>query len=67
MTNIDTTDNIQIDGTKIEKVTNLKYMGQTIARGNRIRQEFLFVCLFLFLFLFFSRSPAISLGFTTFG
>ena len=31
MKNIDTTDNIQIDGTKIEKVTNFKYLGQTIA------------------------------------
>ena len=25
-TNIDTTDNIQIDGTEIEKVTNYKYL-----------------------------------------
>ena len=27
MTNIDTTDNIQINGTEIEKVTNYKYLG----------------------------------------
>ena len=31
MTNIDTTDNIQIDGTEIEKVNNCKYLGQIIA------------------------------------
>ena len=29
MTNIDTTDNIQINGTEIEKVSNYKYLGQT--------------------------------------
>ena len=29
MTNIDTTDNIQINGTEIEKVTNHKYLGKT--------------------------------------
>ena len=28
MTNIGTTDNIQIDGTKIERVTNYRYLGQ---------------------------------------
>ena len=31
MTNIDTTDNIQINETEIEKMTNCKYLGQTIA------------------------------------
>ena len=39
MTNIDTTDNIQIDGTEIEQMTNNKYLGQTIAMENRIKQE----------------------------
>ena len=39
MTNLYTTDNIQIDGTEIEKVTNYKYLGQTIAMENRTRQE----------------------------
>ena len=39
MTNIDTTDNIQINGTEIEKVTNYKYLGQTIAMENRTKQE----------------------------
>ena len=39
MTNIDTTDNIQIKGTEIEKVTNYKYLGQTIAMENRTKQE----------------------------
>ena len=34
MTNIDTTDNIQIIGTETEKVTNYKYLGLTIAKGN---------------------------------
>ena len=29
MTNIDTTDNIQVNGTEIEKVTNYEYRGQT--------------------------------------
>ena len=33
MINIDTTDNIQINGTEIEKVTNYKYLRQTIAMG----------------------------------
>ena len=37
MTNIDTTDNIQINGTEIEKVTNYKYLGQTIAMKNRTK------------------------------
>ena len=41
MTNTDTTDNIQIDGTEIEKVTNYKYLGQTIAMENRTKQEIL--------------------------
>ena len=39
MTNIDTTDNIQIDGTEVEKVTNYKYQGQTIAMENRTMQQ----------------------------
>ena len=39
MTNIDTTDNIQINGTEIEKVTNYKYLGQTIAMENSSKQE----------------------------
>ena len=39
MTNIDTTDNIQIDWTEIEKATNYKYLGQTIAMENRTKQE----------------------------
>ena len=39
MTNIDTTDNIQINGTEIEKVTNYKYLGQTIAMENRTKQD----------------------------
>ena len=39
MTNIGTTDNVQMDGTEIEKVTNCKYLEQTIAMENRTRQE----------------------------
>ena len=39
VTNIDTTDNIQMDGTEIEKVTNYKYLGQTMAMENRTKQE----------------------------
>ena len=39
MTNIDTTDNIRINGTEIEKVTNYKYLGQTIAMENSTKQE----------------------------
>ena len=39
MTKIDTTDNIQIDGTELEKVTNYKYLGQTIAMEDRTKQE----------------------------
>ena len=39
MTKIDTTDNIQINGTEIEKVTNYKYLGQTTAKENRTKQE----------------------------
>ena len=39
MTNIDTTDNIQIDGIQIEEVTNYKNLGQTIATENRKKQE----------------------------
>ena len=41
MTNIDTTNNIQIIWTEIEKVTNYKYPGQTIAMENRTNQEVL--------------------------
>ena len=41
MTSIDTTDNIQINGTEIEKVTNYKYLGQTIAMENSMKQEVL--------------------------
>ena len=41
MTNIDTTDNIQINGTEIEKVTNYKYLGQTTAIEKRTKQEVL--------------------------
>ena len=39
MTNIDTKDNIQIKGTEIEKVTNYKYLGQTIAMENSTKRE----------------------------
>ena len=39
MTNIDTTDNIKINGTEIEKVTNYKYLGQTIAMENSTKQD----------------------------
>ena len=39
MTNIDTTDNIQTNGAEIEKVTNYKYLGQTIAKENSTNQE----------------------------
>ena len=39
MTSINTTDNIQVDWTEKEKVTNYKYLGQTIENG--IRQEVL--------------------------
>ena len=39
MTNIDTTDNMQIDGTEIENVTNNKYMAQTIEMEKKTRQE----------------------------
>ena len=39
MININTTDNMHIDGTEIEKVTNYKYIGQTIAMKNKTRQE----------------------------
>ena len=38
MKNIDTTDNLQINGTKIEKVTNYNYLGQTIVMENRTKQ-----------------------------
>ena len=31
-------DNIQIDGTETEKVTNYRYLGQTAAMENRARQ-----------------------------
>ena len=39
MMNIGTTDNMQIDWTEIVRVINYKYLGQTIAMGNRTRQE----------------------------
>ena len=39
MTNIDTTDNIQINRTEIEKVTKYKYLGQRIAMENSTKQE----------------------------
>ena len=41
MTNIDTTDSIQIDGTEIERVTKYTctYLGQTIPMENRTRQK----------------------------
>ena len=39
MTNIGTTDNIQINETEIEKVADYKYLGQTIAMENRTKQE----------------------------
>ena len=35
MINIDTTDNIQINGTEIEKVTNYKYLGQTMEKSTK--------------------------------
>ena len=40
MTNIDTTDNIQITGTEIEKVTNYKYLGETIAMETAQNKKF---------------------------
>ena len=39
MANINTSDNIQINGTKIEKVTNYKYLWQTVAMENSTKQE----------------------------
>ena len=39
MTNIDPTDNIQRNGTEIVKVTNYKYLRQTMAMGNSTKQE----------------------------
>ena len=38
MTNINTTHNMQINRTEIEKVTNYKYLGQTIAVEYRTKQ-----------------------------
>ena len=38
MTNIDTTDSIQIHETEIKKVTNYKHLGQRIAMENRTKQ-----------------------------
>ena len=35
VTNIDTTDNIQIYGTEIETVTSYKYLGQTKRSGKQ--------------------------------
>ena len=39
MANINTTDNIQINGTEIEKVTNYEYLGRTIAIENSTKQD----------------------------
>ena len=39
MTNIDTTDNIQIYGAKVKKENYYTYLGQTIAMEKRTRQE----------------------------
>ena len=39
MTNIDTIDIIQINGTEIEKVINYKYLRQTTAMENSTKQE----------------------------
>ena len=39
MTNIDTTDNIRINGPEMEKVTNYTYLGQTTAMENSTKQE----------------------------
>ena len=39
MANTDTTDNIQTNGTEIEKVTNYKYLGQTITMENSTKQD----------------------------
>ena len=39
MTNTDTTDSVQIDGTETEKVTNYKYLGQTKAMENKTKPE----------------------------
>ena len=39
MTHIDTKDNIQINGTEIEKATKCRYLGQTTAMENRTKQE----------------------------
>ena len=39
MRNIDTTDNIQIKGTAMEKVTTYEYLGQTTAMENSTKQE----------------------------
>ena len=38
MTNIDITDNIQIDGAEIENVTYNKFLGQTTAIENTTKQ-----------------------------
>ena len=39
MTNIDITNNIPIDGTETEKVTNNKYLGQKLGMENRTREK----------------------------
>ena len=39
MTNIDTTDNVQINGREIEKVTNYEYLRQITAMENSTKQE----------------------------
>ena len=38
MTNVDTTHNIQINWTEIEKVTNNKYLGQPISMENKTKE-----------------------------
>ena len=40
MTFIDTTDNIQLNGTEIDKGTNYIYLGQTIAMENNTKTKF---------------------------
>ena len=39
MTNCHITDNKEIDAKEIKKVANYRYLGQTIAKKNRTRQE----------------------------
>ena len=59
MTNIDTTDSMQINGTEIEKGTNYKYLVQTIVMENRTKPKKSFdknksmLEWFFFVFVFF--------------